>query len=243
MTEAEWLAARDPIVLLDELFPMRGLDSTEAQPRSSKLYLIACARRAWSRLPWCARTLVDLGERILESKDRDDTFRRGARELAEGLTHIRGEAEEFAEIERGLRNLGIPLPAKDAPDREFHDEDEWRSLAHLVYFPYTGTTPNYRRILPADHSLELFREVFPNAYHDLRFAHDWLSRDVVAVARHIYDSQEFSQLTVLADALEEAGCNNSMILQHCRLEAPHIRGCWVLEGILHPPKRVIIKRT
>jgi hypothetical protein len=37
------------------------------------------------------------------------------------------------------------------------------------------------------------------------------------------------RLAVLADALEEAGCDNAEILSHCRGPGPHVRGCWVLD--------------
>ena len=242
MTEAEWLAALDPLALLEELFPMRGHDSTEAQPRASKHYLIACARRSWHRMPWCARSLVDIAERCLELRVPDATRRR-ARELAEELTHIRGEPEAIAEIERGLRDLDVPLAPKTDPDPLFEVHEEWCSIAHLTYFPFSGATPNYRRIRPEEHVLEYLHECFPNPYHDVRFASDWLDRTVAGVAKHIHESHEFGMMPVLADALEEAGCDKPRILDHCRGKHPHIRGCWVLDAILHPPRRVVIRRT
>ena len=36
----------------------------------------------------------------------------------------------------------------------------------------------------------------------------------------------------MADALEEAGCTSADILEHCRGPGPHVRGCWVVDGIL-----------
>jgi len=38
-----------------------------------------------------------------------------------------------------------------------------------------------------------------------------------------------ARLAVLADALEEAGCDNADILAHCRGPGPHVRGCWVVD--------------
>ena len=40
------------------------------------------------------------------------------------------------------------------------------------------------------------------------------------------------RLAVLADALEEAGCENEDILQHLRGPGPHVRGCWVVDLVL-----------
>jgi hypothetical protein len=48
----------------------------------------------------------------------------------------------------------------------------------------------------------------------------------------MYDSRDFSDMPVLADALEEAGCANQDVLSHCRNRGDHVRGCWVIDGIL-----------
>src|SRR5262249_29732092 len=42
-----------------------------------------------------------------------------------------------------------------------------------------------------------------------------------------------ARLAVLADTLEEAGCRDPAVLNHCReLGTNHVRGCWVLDLIL-----------
>ena len=35
-----------------------------------------------------------------------------------------------------------------------------------------------------------------------------------------------------ADALQDAGCDNDDILDHCRGDGPHVRGCWVVDLVL-----------
>jgi hypothetical protein len=40
------------------------------------------------------------------------------------------------------------------------------------------------------------------------------------------------RLAVLADALEEAGCIDADILNHCRQPGEHVRGCWVVDLLL-----------
>ncbi|HEY7153409.1 MAG TPA: hypothetical protein VH575_05575 [Gemmataceae bacterium] len=40
------------------------------------------------------------------------------------------------------------------------------------------------------------------------------------------------QLPVLADALEEAGCQDQDILGHCRSRGDHVRGCGVVDLVL-----------
>jgi hypothetical protein len=56
----------------------------------------------------------------------------------------------------------------------------------------------------------------------------WGGGTVLALARTIEESQDFTLLPVLADALEEAGCNNEDILRHCREQREHRRGCWLI---------------
>ncbi len=59
-----------------------------------------------------------------------------------------------------------------------------------------------------------------------------VSSTVAALAQTIYADRAFDRLPILADALEEAGCDNADILTHCRGDGPHVRGCWVVDLIL-----------
>jgi hypothetical protein len=51
------------------------------------------------------------------------------------------------------------------------------------------------------------------------------------MARVIYDERRFADLPILGDALEEAGCEQRDLLDHCRA-AGHAVGCWALDLIL-----------
>jgi hypothetical protein len=55
---------------------------------------------------------------------------------------------------------------------------------------------------------------------------------VLGVARAIYDERAFERMPILADALEDTGCDNADILEHCRQPGEHVRGCWVVDFIL-----------
>jgi hypothetical protein len=58
----------------------------------------------------------------------------------------------------------------------------------------------------------------------------WNDGVVGKLARAIYQERSFADLPILADALEEAGCDEPSILAHCRQPGqPHGRGCWVLD--------------
>jgi hypothetical protein len=39
-------------------------------------------------------------------------------------------------------------------------------------------------------------------------------------------------LLLLADNLEEVGCDNAEVLAHCRGPGPHGKGCWAVDLLL-----------
>jgi len=47
------------------------------------------------------------------------------------------------------------------------------------------------------------------------------------------ESRDFSAMPILADALQDAGCDNDDILTLCRdAKGVHVRGCWVVDLVL-----------
>jgi hypothetical protein len=83
---------------------------------------------------------------------------------------------------------------------------------------------------------ELLRDTVGNPFHP-RPAHDaaWLEANgglAGRLANSIYAERKFSELPILADALEDAGCTEAALLEHLRGPGPHERGCWALDVIL-----------
>jgi len=64
------------------------------------------------------------------------------------------------------------------------------------------------------------------------FDPSWRTSTTVGLARAIYESRDFGAMPILADALEEAGCDSPELLAHCRTDTPHVRGCWVVDLVL-----------
>jgi ATP-dependent Clp protease ATP-binding subunit ClpA len=60
----------------------------------------------------------------------------------------------------------------------------------------------------------------------------WQGSVVGRIAAQIHDEQRWHDLPVLADALEEAGCCNQEILDHCRQPGLHGGRCWVVDLVL-----------
>jgi hypothetical protein len=76
-------------------------------------------------------------------------------------------------------------------------------------------------------------DVFGNPFRPVAFSSAWRTDTAIALARTMYDSREFSAMPILADALQDAGCDNTDILDHCRdANQVHVRGCWVVDLVL-----------
>lgn len=56
--------------------------------------------------------------------------------------------------------------------------------------------------------------------------------DAVELARTIRAAKSFDLLPILADALQDAGCEDEVVLGHCRSGGSHTRCCWVVDLIL-----------
>src|SRR5262249_31819717 len=78
----------------------------------------------------------------------------------------------------------------------------------------------------------LVREIIGNPFRPVSLQPSWLTSTATALAQQMYDSRDFAAMPILADALQDAGCDNADILDHCRGPGPHIRGCWVVDKLL-----------
>jgi hypothetical protein len=79
---------------------------------------------------------------------------------------------------------------------------------------------------------ELVRDIFGNPFRRVVFSSEWRTDTVVSLAKQMYDSRDFGAMPILADALQDAGCDSDDILSHCRGDGPHVRGCWVVDLVL-----------
>lgn len=79
---------------------------------------------------------------------------------------------------------------------------------------------------------EIVRDIQGYPEVTVMFDPEWRTSTAVAMARGFVESRDFSAMPILADALQDAGCEDPEILEHCRAEKPHFRRCWVIEMIL-----------
>ena len=80
---------------------------------------------------------------------------------------------------------------------------------------------------------QIVRCVVGNPFRTVAFDRAWATCTATTLARQMYDSREFGAMPILADALQDAGCESEDILAHCRdPHAVHVRGCWVCDLVL-----------
>jgi hypothetical protein len=143
-------------------------------------------------------------------------------------------------------------PDAEQPNREFDETTEelvvrpwapgeyaaqatFRVLSHLAHAAALPERENNFRVAMDREfaaQVELLRDVVGNPFTPVAFDPAWRTDTAVSLARQMYDAREFSAMPILADALQDAGCENEDVLTHCRGPGPHVRGCWVVDGVL-----------
>lgn len=79
---------------------------------------------------------------------------------------------------------------------------------------------------------ELFWEILGFPFLEVCIDPSWRTHAVMTIAAQIYATEDFSQMPKLAEALQEAGCDDLRLITHCQRTAAHVRGSWVIDLIL-----------
>jgi hypothetical protein len=133
--------------------------------------------------------------------------------LADDLAmQSRGYSINYAEVR--LEILRDLIPDQQAPPVLVRDKGRVYRLARRVE-PYPKEVKGIAAVLGE----YVYKEC------------DWLTPQVIRVAEAIYDEGAFSEMPVLADALEDDGCDEVALVDHCRQEG-HYKGCFVLDQVL-----------
>lgn len=226
MTEEEWLACPWPFQMLAFLATLDVLDS-RVKSRKFRQFMVACCRRWFHFL----------------SDDRS----RQAVEIAE--LHATGNAKRKDLMKVYKDAQAVPRNKSTTGDRD-HDRDYFLSIAAYVaatrFSPVTAAheAANFVVVSTENHSYERMAQVsiLHDLFHPFRLITlkpNWLSPTVRSLSSAAYDKRSMPSgeldaacLAILADALEDAGCDNVDILTHLRSPGPHVRGCWALDLLL-----------
>jgi hypothetical protein len=218
MTESEWLACTDPEEMLEFL---RG----KASDRKLRLSAVACCRHLLGQVsvnPW-DQEAVDAAERYADGEASDVELQTAAEATTSDWTAAYACAEA-ASPEGGVDS------AIYAADNAAYAAGE--HAAFLVDANNDHPAFAAGRAAELEAQVGLIRCIFGNPFRHAVIVPTWLSPNVVALARTIYEDRAFDRMPELADALEEAGCHEADILGHCCQPGPHVRGRWVVDGIL-----------
>jgi hypothetical protein len=206
MTETEWSACGDPIVMVDFL---QGVSSA----RKLRLFAVSACR---------AIKIKDYHPAMWEAL-------LAAERYADRLI----DEQQLWTVQRTALQVGNKL--------QMFSPDLWPAWCAGVRIDVLNITKSfcYSSKRPADVVLlklcQLLRDIVGNPFHLALLVHSWLAWNdatIPKIAQAIYDERAFDRMPILADALEDAGCDDADILRHCREPGEHVRGCWVIDLLL-----------
>lgn len=232
MTEQEWLTSTDPRTMLDWARAAIRSDTTPAalpdgframSDRKLRLFACACCRRVWDGVE------CECGGSAYCERCRG-TGRIGG--LADPRSRRAVEvAERFADGQAMYREMFLALGEAHMARRDAGYERQGTSTpAHLAHIAVAAdcrsilsvySRTDTHQLIPPATQATLLRDVFGNPFRAVTIATAWLSWNggtVKRMAESIRESRCWDDLPVLADALQDAGCEDAEILGHLRGE-------------------------
>lgn len=210
-----WVAAGDRA-------PRDILEPLGLSPRLTRLFAVAVCRDVWEFMTdERSRTAVAVAERFADGKaivkERRAAFQ-SARDAY--IEMCQGELSDEA-----MLLAFAARAARDAADAQGKLPNAISSAAAAL-----GMTPDeaQRRGVYA-RQVRLLLAIVGPGYGLLP---EWHTADAVALARTCYETKDWSIMPILADALQDAGCENDDVLDHCRGPGPYVRGDWVLDSLI-----------
>jgi hypothetical protein len=224
MTEQEWRECTNPLKMLDIL---KG----KVSDRKLRLFAVACCWRVGHLLS---------AERMRGSVEAAERFADGLTSPARlnaTLTDVDiyewlgGVDDVVYLVTRPPHVFGVDMAARLVRRASHVLGRAAYPDADITHDAYLGAASVRDR--EAEAQADLLRCVFGSWPFRSLTAHPswrtWHGSLLVSMAQQMYDSRDFNDMPVLADALEDAGCDNADILNHLRGPGPHCRGCWVLD--------------
>lgn len=215
MTEAEWLASSDPAAMVNHLLRRNGTGTISSD----------------------------------KNLERNGITDRKLRLFACACCRLKGRKD--AEVDQ-MELSGFPnMEEAEAPITDLEWATRW------THYSYGSGSPKQHNEQPRmEVRAALLRDIFGNPFRPVEWEWRdgllkkpgenwfaiWLLPSVKRLAQAIHDERAFDRMPILADAMEEAWCQDEAILRHCRgeepvkgwrpLRGPHVRGCHVLDLIL-----------
>ena len=233
MTETEWFASTDVRALSRLLDP-------HLTERRLRLFACHCLRSLGNVLPQESDASLKVVERALDKQIRwnEAKSRVIQHTTPRAPTWANPNPIEFGHVFRLPSLLIAPRPAEAAaqlaafcamhPNRPPLWEG-WRGALDDRY--YAGEHPEFQSV-DTSQFLPAFHDIVGNPFGLIQFERRWRTSTAVGLAQGMHDARDFAAMPILADALQDAGCEDDAILTHCRGDGPHVRGCWVVDLVL-----------
>jgi hypothetical protein len=188
--------------------PMLAFLRGKASDRKLRLFAVACYRlNHWVMADTGFRKTLEAAERWADGQSTFDEVNT----LADWMDDHPEEGQE-----RGVWWPGQVLAMKSA-------EGAALSVFDMVGYDFRGVGVR---------NPDLLRCLFGNPFHSVSLDPSCRTSTVLTLAQGVYADRAFDRLPILADALQDAGCDNADVLAHCRGPGPHVRGCWVVDLLL-----------
>jgi hypothetical protein len=211
----------------------------KASDRKLRLFLCGCCRRIWNLMhDPSSQMAIEVAERFAAGESDEEELavaRRRAQEVSNAFWDTYRATGGFSDyvlyVSADAANLITGLLAGPSV----------RRAASLAAYASSHITPD-KGLSEKAHQVALLRDIFDNPFRPVSLDHNWLrwkDGTIPRLAQVIYEDRELpsghldrDRLLVLRDALEDAGCSDPDILDHCRGPGPHVRGCWVVDLLL-----------
>jgi hypothetical protein len=228
MTEAEWLACTDPNPMLEFLLGKGG-------ERKLRLFACACCRRVWHLLADPrSRAVVEALEGFVDGTLAQEVLDRAADDAVFAADELNASAEPLSIVAASSASEW----AQHGPETSAH-----AAACAAAYQRFGEVRPGTRDSTECAIQGDLIRCIFGNSFRPSPSTDPslliWNGSLIRTLSQTIYDERilpsgtlDADRLAVLADALEDAGCDNADILSHLRGPEPHVRGCWALDLLL-----------
>ncbi len=236
MTEAEWLASRDPCLLIGYLGDGIGL-------RRAMLFSVACARHIWPLLQDDAsRNAVGVAERFVDGSASLQELEEAGQILERAWDVESFDRSDSPSYRAGYRaamtTLCATMTLGGRHGFSYHFAHEAARQSQQAVLHAAGKVDLEKVASPESDAAaavqaDLLRCIIGNPFAATpRFTPKWLTTRVLALAQRMYEERDFEQAPALARLLQDAGCDDAEVLGHLRGGGPHARGCHVVDSLL-----------
>jgi len=253
MTEEVWLACTETRSMLRYLLGLRPdelrVQAVEAFPacrtsdRKLRLFACACYRRIRHLLPdRRAEAAVEVAERVADGFMPVQVLLEAEASIRVPIDNLEGRWRASRGRERvallpthEALALGLITLWPQAPKAAYYASSNAYLTAAAIANPGAASSDkkySASRVAEERVQTDLLRDIFGHPFRPVTAEARWLTSTAAALAQAIYTERAFDRLPILADALEEAGCDEPAVLAHCRSGGPHVRGCWVVDLVL-----------